>query len=311
MNGSEDTPVTPKASCVLAFADDSKPSKIIAIIEAAQSTMAENASLWLWKRGTYDYGSVSSSSWDIAVALRKSGWIIRNEIVWACRTGDPAPENRLQRSYERMFHLVRSMDYYYDRTMGGAVSQFDHDRDENGITATRSGVVGARYVKKINASPFLSDAEKENAKQALFATIVYMQNGTISDFRMIIRGEHKATRSVATKIDRDGYYIRVTKAHNRLLGDLWTAFLSKTNSEIPERMLESLLLLSSPSGINGVVLDLFPSQDNEKTVTRTGRLYVPVSAMFGITTVETEQESIAEVETSNEDKIQQVSESGQ
>jgi len=53
--------------------------------------------------------------WLLAFALRSDGWYLRNAAIW--EKGNPMPENvkdRLTRSYEFVFLLAKSKNYYFD-----------------------------------------------------------------------------------------------------------------------------------------------------------------------------------------------------
>lgn len=52
-----------------------------------------------------------------AWAMIENGWILRNKIIW--HKTNPMPEsvsNRLSKTYEFIYHFVKSKDYYYDLT---------------------------------------------------------------------------------------------------------------------------------------------------------------------------------------------------
>lgn len=51
----------------------------------------------------------------VAIALQKSGWIVRNDATWRKPNPMPSPvKDRLNETTEQVFHLVPSRDYYYD-----------------------------------------------------------------------------------------------------------------------------------------------------------------------------------------------------
>lgn len=53
--------------------------------------------------------------WRLAFALQDSGWILREDIIWA--KGNPMPESvadRCTRAHEYIFHFTKSPKYYYD-----------------------------------------------------------------------------------------------------------------------------------------------------------------------------------------------------
>ena len=72
--------------------------------------------------------------WLLAFALRGDGWYLRNAAIW--EKGTPMPESvkdRLTRSYEFVFLLVKSKKYYYD---GAAIAE---PTAESSIKRLKSG----------------------------------------------------------------------------------------------------------------------------------------------------------------------------
>jgi len=51
----------------------------------------------------------------VACALQEDGWILRNDIMWVKDNPMPCPvKDRLNNSYEHLFHFVKNKKYYYD-----------------------------------------------------------------------------------------------------------------------------------------------------------------------------------------------------
>jgi hypothetical protein len=257
--------------CVFAFAGDRRYTDVVAAVISAADSYSPDASLWLWLRGGYDNGSLSMSAWKAIIELKKAGWLVRNEVVLGCKVADPAPENRLKRGHENLYHLSRSLKYYYDRTMGSG-SKGLLQKNNRGVLVTKSGVVGSKYATQITESPFMTEDERANAMKALNESQEMMLRGEISDFRMCIKGVHKVTRAVATMVEQNGFYIRRTKSHSDMVSDLWPAFSSETNSCMPRGVVLSILRLSCEPG--GDVFDIFPSPAVAKVVAASGRAYV-------------------------------------
>ena len=63
------------------------------------------------------------------------------------------------------------------------------------VSAT--GVTGIRYKRQLELSTALTDDEKKNAFLALEKILHDVAQGKIADFRMIIRGQQRATHSEA------------------------------------------------------------------------------------------------------------------
>jgi len=242
-----------KVSCALAFPQDCSDENVLSAVTIARPMMEQSSSLWLLVKGSYSDGSVSCAPHKVAAELKKQGWAIRNEIVWKCKAGDPAPDNRLKRSYETVFHLTTGKGYYYDRTIAGTVSSEQSFHN-----------IGVGYAKKIAQSPFLSAEEKSNAQNALNAVLTKVNSGEVGDFRMAIRGLHRVDRCMAHKIDKFGFHIRASKKHSPMLGDVWDEWSSETNAHVPLGMIARMVRLTCP--INNYVLDLFPSITTAKAI---------------------------------------------
>lgn len=59
--------------------------------------------------------SLIGQPWRLAFALQDSGWILREDIIWA--KGNPMPESvtdRCTRAHEYIFHFTKLPKYYYD-----------------------------------------------------------------------------------------------------------------------------------------------------------------------------------------------------
>ena len=51
----------------------------------------------------------------IAIALQEDGWLLRNDIIWHKPNAMPSSvKDRLNNTYEHVFHFVKSKKYYYD-----------------------------------------------------------------------------------------------------------------------------------------------------------------------------------------------------
>ena len=51
----------------------------------------------------------------VAIAMQEDGWILRNDIIWAKPNPMPSSvKDRLNNTYEHIFHFVKSKKYYYN-----------------------------------------------------------------------------------------------------------------------------------------------------------------------------------------------------
>ena len=114
----------------------------------------------------------------------------------------------------------------------------------------------------------MSQTEKENALQALNATLDEMRSGEVVDFRMTIRGEQRIYHSESTKISgrakelRDkGFYIMKMRKKGYLPSNIWRIVPEDTWRKdthcavFPEELLQ--LPIQSTCPVGGLVLDPF------------------------------------------------------
>lgn len=53
--------------------------------------------------------------WRVAIALQNDGWILRNDIIWHKINSMPSSvKDRLNNTFEHVFHFVKARKYYYD-----------------------------------------------------------------------------------------------------------------------------------------------------------------------------------------------------
>jgi DNA methylase len=110
--------------------------------------------------------------WSLALALRKRGWYLRSEIIWAKTNTTPeSVTDRPTKCHETIFLLTKRPDYYYDSVaiMEGAVSVGDRrkgkGRHEYGgkygkdafVVISENGTRNARDVWTVSTEPFQGD----------------------------------------------------------------------------------------------------------------------------------------------------------
>ena len=129
---------------------------LVEVFDEAKRVLRPAGSAWIVIGDTYSEKALCLVPERLAVALADRGWILRNVVVW--RKTNPLPESvkdRLSRTHERIFHLVKSGCYYYNLdairipptrsskpggTAGKHTCNADHERlyGRAGFTATRS-----------------------------------------------------------------------------------------------------------------------------------------------------------------------------
>jgi len=74
-------------------------------------------SLFLVLGDTFIDGDLRNIPHRVIMNLQKQGWILRNTIIWAKTNSKPSSsKSNLCPTYEFIFHLTKSMDYYYEHT---------------------------------------------------------------------------------------------------------------------------------------------------------------------------------------------------
>ena len=176
-------------------------ANLSAICAELLRVLKPTGSFWLNIGDSYQSKKLLGIPWRIALELMdKQGWILRNDVIWNKVKGGPDNStDKLRNVYEHLFHFVKSArQYYYNAD--AIRSNPSTARVVNGAVVSATGVSGVRYKRQIELSTALSDAEKERALAALNAILADIQAGKLADFRMIIRGQQRATHSDSERV---------------------------------------------------------------------------------------------------------------
>ena len=228
-----------------------------------------SGSFWLNIGDTYSDKGLAGIPWRVALRLIDGhGWVMRNSVIWnKVKSGMDNTQDRLGNIHENVFHFVKqAKGYYYDAD--AIRSQPGSARVENGKVVSSTGVSGVRYRLQIESSAELSDVEKESALSALDNILAEMRDGLLSDFRMIIRGNQRATHSDNARVsgrakelhDRGFYIIRVHPKGSKP-ADVWDIVPEDTQQRklhfapYPVELCRIPILATCPPG--GIVLDPF------------------------------------------------------
>lgn len=163
--------------------------------------LKSTGSFWLNIGDTYNGKALVGIPWRVAFELvDNQGWILRNSVVWnKLKGGMDNCKDRLGNVHENVFHFVKQpKGYYYNAD--AIRSKPRAAKVVNGAIISATGVSGVRYKRQIELSTALSDAEKKAAFDALDYMLDEIRLGKISDFRMIIRGQQRATHSDSEKV---------------------------------------------------------------------------------------------------------------
>ena len=85
------------------------------IFRVVKRVLTDDGSLWLNLGDKYINKDLVGLPWLVAFALKRDGWILRNDIIWNKMKGTQSSKDRLRNTHEYLFHFVKSKQYWYDR----------------------------------------------------------------------------------------------------------------------------------------------------------------------------------------------------
>ncbi|MCI0455692.1 MAG: site-specific DNA-methyltransferase [Gemmataceae bacterium] len=247
---------------------DQYVENLLAIIAEVKRVLKPSGSFWLNVGDAYHRKSLVGIPWRVALAMiDRQGWILRNSVIWNKVKGGPDnAKDKLRNVHENVFHFVKSDRYFYDadaiRCKPGQAKVI------NGAVVSATGVSGVRYRRQIELSTALSEDEKQAAYKALEAMLDEVRLGKLSDFRMIIRGQQRATHSDSEQVSgrarelaERGFYFLKYHPNGAKPSDVWDILPEDTQKRklhfapYPEDLCRIPILATCPEG--GVVLDPF------------------------------------------------------
>lgn len=244
-------------------------ANLTAVCGKLKRVLKPTGSFWLNIGDAYQNKNLLGIPWRVAFALTdRQGWVLRNSIVWnKVKGGMDNATDKLRNVHELVFHFVKKPKGYYYNV--DAVRQRPRSaKVVNGAVVSATGVSGVRYRRQIELTTALSDREKRNALAALERVLADVQDGVISDFRMIIRGVQRATHSDseavsgrARELNEKGFYFLKYHPNGSKLGDVWDILPEDTQKRkahfapYPEDLCKIPILTTCPE--DGIVLDPF------------------------------------------------------
>jgi DNA modification methylase len=238
------------------------------IFLSLKRALKPEGSFWLNIGDTYQDKGLLGIPWRVTLELTdRQGWILRNSVIWnKVKSGMDNTKDRLGNVHEHVFHFVKQPKYYYDAD--AIRSKPREARVVNGAVISATGVSGVRYKRQIELSTSLSEEEKQTAFKALDQVLADVAAGRISDFRMIIRGQQRATHSDKEKVsgrakelrDRGFYFLRYHPNGSKP-ADVWDIMPEDTQrrkvhfAPYPVDLCRIPILATCPP--RGVVLDPF------------------------------------------------------
>jgi len=238
------------------------------IFLSLKRVLKPEGSFWLNIGDTYQEKGLVGIPWRVALELTdRQGWILRNSVIWnKVKSGMDNTKDRLGNVHEHVFHFVKQSKYYYDAD--AIRSKPREARVVNGAVVSATGVSGVRYKRQIELSTSLSEEEKQAAFKALDQVLADVAAGRISDFRMIIRGQQRATHSDnervsgrAKELRERGFYFLRYHPNGSKPADVWDIMPEDTQrreahyAPYPVDLCRIPILATCPT--DGIVLDPF------------------------------------------------------
>lgn len=241
---------------------------LLAIVAEIKRVLKTTGSFWLNIGDAYSHKGLAGIPWRVALAMTdRQGWILRNSVIWNKVKGGPDnTKDKLRNVHENVFHFVKAERYFYDadaiRCKPGQAKVI------NGAVVSATGVSGVRYRRQLELSTALDEQEKQAAYKALEAILDEVRLGKLSDFRMIIRGQQRATHSDSKQVSgrarelaERGFYFLKYHPNGAKPSDVWDILPEDTQKRqlhfapYPEDLCRIPILATCPEG--GVVLDPF------------------------------------------------------
>jgi DNA modification methylase len=242
---------------------------LLKITSELYRVLKPTGSFWLNIGDTYRSKKLQGIPWRVAISLMdEQNWILRNSVIWNKHKGGlDSSKDKLRNMHENIFHFVKNEKlYFYDTTK--IRSDARKSIVKNGSVISATGVSGIRYKRQIELSTSLCHEEKQNAFNALNGVLEKIKIGEIADFRMIIRGQQRATHSDSEKVsgrakelNQKGFYFLFYHPDGTLPGDVWEIIPEDTQKRTehyavyPEDLCKIPILATCPK--NGIVLDPF------------------------------------------------------
>lgn len=252
---------------------------LVEIFSELKRVLKNEGSFWLNIGDSYHNKGLLGIPWRIVFELTdKHGWILRNSVIWnKVKSGMDNTTDRLGNIHEDIFHFVKQPKYFYNAD--AIRSKPRKAKIVNGAVISATGVTGVRYSRQIELSTALSQEEKLQARRELEKMLAEVASGRISDFRMVIRGQQRATHSDSEKVSgrakelRDkGFYFLKYHPKGSKPADVWNIIPEDTQKRgthfalYPEDLCKIPILATCPEG--GIVIDPFCGMGTTLVVAR-------------------------------------------
>jgi len=202
---------------------------LCAVFGEVKRVLKPTGSFWLNIGDSFLEKRLMGIPWRVAFALTDiQGWILRDCVIWnKIKGGLDNSVDRLRNTHEPVFHFVKQpLGYYFDADAIRANPR--KARVVNGAVVSATGVTGIRYKRQVEMSTALTPDEKHQALKELGTMLGAVQQGQVSDFRMIIRGQQRATHSDAESVsgrarelNERGFYFLKYHPNGSKPADVW------------------------------------------------------------------------------------------
>ena len=241
---------------------------LAAVFGELKRVLKPTGSFWFNIGDSYQAKRLVGIPWRIAIEMTdKQGWILRNSVIWnKVKSGMDTSRDRLGNIHEVVFHFVKQPKYYYD--VDAIRSNPQKAKIVDGAVVSATGVSGVRYRRQIELSTALSNDEKRHAFEELDNMLADLTSGKVADFRMIIRGQQRATHSDSTKLSGRakelsgrGFYFLRYHPKGAKPSDVWDILPEDTQGRTlhfapyPVELCLIPILSTCPPG--GIVIDPF------------------------------------------------------
>lgn len=239
------------------------------VFSELKRVLKPTGSFWLNIGDSYERKGLVGIPWRMTFELTdRQGWILRNSVIWnKVKSGMDNTKDRLGNVHENIFHFVKqAKGYYYDAD--AIRSKPREAKIVNGSVISATGVSGVRYKRQIELATDLTPHQKLEAFKELKGILADMAAGKVSDFRMIIRSQQRATHSDKEKVSgrakelRDkGFYFLRYHPNGSKPTDVWDIIPEDTQKReshfapFPVDICRLPVLATCPDG--GIVLDPF------------------------------------------------------
>lgn len=226
------------------------------VFDALKDKLTEDGNLFVNIGDKYKNKDLLLIPTDFAQAMRKRGWILRNDIIWHKPNFQPSPvRDRLTNTYEHIFHFVNiRKGYYYD---------LDSVRIPTKLTDEDTDKPYKRFQKRISESD-LTIGEQQDALQELDR--LYDEGRINKDARIKMRGKSKVLfggdaklSGRARELEDKGFYFHCNNPKGKNPGDTLSVNIKSHKGSheavFPKELIEPLIKMVSAKG--DTVLDCF------------------------------------------------------